>query len=78
MKKKDKGDVRWYLPKTKSPFAYSTKGASDLIAILYEQYGDLRIVYDQINYDNEAKAIVKHFIDNGVYQTNIRYHKTGT
>ena len=38
-----------------------------------EEYKDLRIVYNEINYDDEAKAIVKHFIDNGFYQANISY-----
>lgn len=69
--KKIKGDIKWYLPNTKRPFAYSTKATSDLIAVLYEQYKDLRIVYEQINYDAEAKAIVKKFIDNRIYQANI-------
>lgn len=69
--KKIKGDVEWYLPNSKRPFAYSTKATSDLIAVLYEQYQDLRVVYNQINYDDEAKTIVKKFIDNGIYQANI-------
>lgn len=69
--KKIKGDVEWYLPNAKRPFAYSTKATSDLIAVLYEQYQDLRVVYNQINYDDEAKTIVKKFIDNGIYQANI-------
>lgn len=70
-KKQIKGAVEWYLPNTKRPFAYSTKATSDSIALLYEQYHDLRVVYDQINYDDEAKIIVKKFIDNGIYQANI-------
>lgn len=69
--KKIKGNVEWYLPNSKRPFAYSTKATSDLIAVLYEQYQDLRVVYNQINYDDEAKTIVKKFIDNGIYQANI-------
>lgn len=71
-KHKNQG-VEWTLPNTKRPFAYSTKATSDLIAILYEQHKDLRIVYDEINYDDDAKRIVKHFIDNGFYQANISY-----
>lgn len=69
--KKIKGDVKWYLPNARQPFAYSTKATSDLIAALYKQYEDLRIVYNQINYDVEARAIVKKFIDSGIYQANI-------
>lgn len=67
------GSVAWYLPNKKKPFAYSTKATSDVIALLYEYYKDLRLVYDNINYDDEAKEIVKFYIDNGVYQISIRY-----
>lgn len=68
-----KGDVAWYLPNSKRPFAYSTRATSDTIAVLYEMYGDLQAVYDNIHYDEEAKAIVKHFLDNGYRQTDIKY-----
>lgn len=71
--KRKKGDIQWYLPNKKRPFTYSTRATSDLIALLYEEYKDLRIVYENINYDIEAKAIVKHYIINGVYQANIEY-----
>lgn len=73
MRKNKNQSVEWTLPNKKRPFAYSTKATSDLIAILYEQYKDLRVVYNEINYDDEAKNIVKHFIDNGFYQVNISY-----
>lgn len=69
----NKGDVAWYLPKKKRPFAYSTKAVSDIIAILYEEYQDLRLVYDNLHYDEEAKEIVKVYIDKGIYQANIVY-----
>lgn len=72
-KMRKSGDVAWRLPNKKRPFAYSTKSTSDLIAVLYEDYEDLRMVYDNINFDKEAKEIVKFYIDNGVYQTNIKY-----
>ena len=74
-RKRNNGDVGWYLRVgvSKKPFAYSTKATSDLIAILYEQYGDLRMVYQNIHYDEDAKKIVKHYIDNGIYKTNIEY-----
>jgi hypothetical protein len=68
-----KGDMAWYLPNSKRPFAYSTRATSDLIAVLYEMYGDLQAVYDNLYYDEEAKAIVKHYLDNGYRQANIRY-----
>ena len=55
--KKCKGDVAWYLEGKKQPFAYSTRATSDLIAVLYEDYGDIRAVYDNITYDKDAKQI---------------------
>lgn len=70
--KKSKGGVAWTVPGRKRPFAYSTKATSDLIVVLYEQFGDLRQVYDAINYDADAKAIVKAYIDKGIYQINIK------
>lgn len=71
--KNKKGDVEWYLPNAKRPFAKTTKSVSDTIAILYEEYGDLQMVYDNINYDIEAKAIVKHYLINGYHNANIEY-----
>lgn len=72
MKKKQSG-VLWYLPNKNKPFATSTKATSDLIAILYEESQDLSVVYEQINYDDEAKNIVKYYLDHGFRQVNIRY-----
>lgn len=63
--KKSKGDVSWYLPNTKRAFAYSTIATSDLIVVLSEMNNTTQEVYNAINYDPEAKAIVKHFIENG-------------
>jgi len=62
---KEKGDVKWFLPNTKKPFAYSTKSTSDLIEILSETNETTKDVYNAINYDDEAKNILKHFIDKG-------------
>lgn len=60
-----KGDVEWYVPRRKTPIAYSTKAASDLIAVLAEQGGSIREVQAQINYDQEAKAVLQAYIDRG-------------
>lgn len=73
MNRHTKGDVEWYLPNRKRPFAYSTVATSDLITILYEELKDLRLVYSAINYDDEAKTIIKHYLDNGIYQINLKY-----
>ncbi len=66
------GDVAWSMPGKKRPFAYSTVATSDLIKVLYDEYGDLRDVYVNIRYDQDAKRIVKTYIENGVYEVNLR------
>lgn len=58
-------DVNWYFPDKKRPFAKSTISTSELITVLSEKYLTTKDVYYAINYDNEAKEIVKKFIDNG-------------
>ena len=60
-----KGDVSWHLPNEKKAFAYSTIATSDLITTLSEEYSTVQDVYSVINYDNEAKEILKYFIKNG-------------
>lgn len=64
-KSNSKGDVDWCFPNTKKPFAYSTVATSDLIVALSEEYLTTKDVYNSINYDPEAKDIVKKFIDKG-------------
>lgn len=70
-----KGAYAWYLSgakKNSRPIAYSTVATSDLIVALYEQYGDLRLVYENIHYDKEAKEVVAEYLKRGVFQINIR------
>jgi hypothetical protein len=69
----DKGDVQWTLPGKTKPFAWSTTATSDLIAVLYEELGDLQAVYNAINYDEDAKKIVGYYLYKGFRQANIRY-----
>ena len=69
--KKNRLPVEWRLPNKKRPFTYSTVATSLLIKVLYDEYKDLRLVYNAINYDEDAKQIVKYYIDNGIYQVNI-------
>lgn len=59
------GDVHWYIPGQKRPIAYSTKAASDLIALLAEEGGTIAEVQRRINYDVEAKAVLQVYIDRG-------------
>lgn len=65
MKYKSKGDVEWYFPNCKRPFAYSTVATSDLLVVLSEQCLKTIDVYNAINYDPEGKEIMKKFIDKG-------------
>ena len=57
--------VKWKLPHLKRSFAGSTVATSDLIVALSEKYLTTKDVYNVINYDPEAKEIIKYFIDNG-------------
>lgn len=74
-KRQSSGDVAWYLPDAKNgskPIAYSTVATSDLIVLLYQTYGDLRQVYEEINYDADAKRVVNEYLKRGIYHINIR------
>lgn len=65
---KPKGDVSWRKPKSKinsKPIAYSTEATNDLIVILSQMYDTIEDVYKAINYDQEAKEIMKKYIDLG-------------
>lgn len=71
----DKGDVAWYLPNAKKnskPIGYSTVATSDLIVLLYEMYGDLRKVYENLHYDEDAKKIVSEYLKRGIYNIKIK------
>jgi hypothetical protein len=58
--------VQWTLPGKKKPFGYTTKATSDLIVALAEPDLTVRDVQQLINYDDEAKAVLQHFIDAGL------------
>ena len=64
-KAKIKGDVHWYAPKRKTPIAYSTRATSDLIGLLAEDFETIQDVYDAVQYDQEAKAVLQKYIDLG-------------
>ena len=63
--RRSKGDVYWYVPGRKTPIAYSTKAASDLIVTLAEEGGTIQEVHDQIIYDIEARKILEKYIAKG-------------
>jgi len=74
-KRQSRGDVAWYLPDAKKgskPITYSTVATSDLIVLLYQTYGDLRRVYEEINYDVDAKRVINEYLKSGIYHINIR------
>ena len=63
-----KGDVSWMKPKSKinsKPIAYSTQSVSDLIVLLSADGCTINELKDKINYDNEAKDIIRKYIDLG-------------
>lgn len=62
---KSKGDVEWTIKGKKKPIAYSTVAVSNLIGILSEEYETINDVYAAINYDQDAKEILKKYIDLG-------------
>ena len=73
MNRRKQGDVSWYLPNSKSPFAYSTIAESDTIAILLEEFGDLRaVILANRILSQQERSIIQTFIDNGVYKPVIR------
>ena len=64
-RRRTKGDVEWHIPNRKTPIAYSTKAASDLIVALSQDGSTIREVYDRITYDIESRKILKAYIDKG-------------
>ncbi|WP_285819623.1 hypothetical protein [Bacteroides acidifaciens] len=68
-------DVEWRLPNAKKnsrPIANSTVASFELIVLLYEQYGDLRKVYENLHYDAEAKKVVSEYLKRNIYNINIK------
>lgn len=60
-------DVRWFLPKRKRPFTYSTRGTSDLLVELSKMtknHTPIEIL-PLITYDVEAREIMQAYIDKG-------------
>ena len=60
-------DVEWYVPGKKTPIAYSTVAASDLIEELSKQYPSATIsqLLPAVNYDVETKKVLQQYIDAG-------------
>ena len=60
-------DVEWGVPGKKTPIAYSTRAASDLIEALAEDNPSATIkeLLGQVTYDVEAKKVLQQYIDAG-------------
>lgn len=71
-RRRRKGDVEWYIPSRKTPIAYSTKAASDLIVVLSQDGATIQEVYNRITYDVEARKILKIYIEKGYGQAIAR------
>lgn len=67
--RRSKGDVHWFVPGRKTPVAYSTKAASDLIIALSKDGATIREVRDRITYDIEARKILNIYIEKGYGDT---------
>ena len=71
---KIRGDVLWIDCIHKKLIAGSTKAASDLIALLCNDYGykTPNEIIKHITYDEEAKAVMQAFIDEGLGDVELR------
>ena len=60
-------DVEWHVPGKKTPIAYSTRAASDLIEALAEDNPTATIseLLGKVTYDVEAKKVLQQYIDAG-------------
>ena len=60
-------DVEWRVPGKKTPIAYSTVAASDLIEALVEDNPTATIseILGKVTYDEEAKKVLQQYIDAG-------------
>jgi len=58
-------DVLWFIPNHRKPIAYSTKSCSDLIIMMSQNNKTIKDIFEQINYDMEAKNVLKQYIKYG-------------
>lgn len=52
-------------PGKKKIIAYNTQVVSDFIDVMAREYETIKDIYEAINYDMEAKKILKLYIDAG-------------
>ena len=70
-RKTSRGDVHWYIPKRKTPIAYSTTATSRLIGLLAEDGLTFGQAHTAVNYDDEAKDILMLYIERGYGETKM-------
>lgn len=70
VKKRKLSEVQWYLPNKNIAFIRSTTATKYLIDTLAMYCATIEDLYKLIKYDEEAKAILKVYLDNGYGQKN--------
>lgn len=63
--------VDWYLPGKNRRFATSTKATSDLIELAAREGHTVTSAIEWINYDDDAKEILRHFEQRGYGDTRL-------
>ena len=58
-------EVGYSFPGKKKVIAYSAQAVSDFIDVMARNYDTIKDIYEAINYDLEAKEILKIYIDAG-------------
>lgn len=61
-RRKIKGDVMCFVRGRKRPIVYCTLGANETIAVVSEDGCTIQEAYNRINYDHEAKDVLKKYI----------------
>lgn len=59
------GNILWYVPNHKKAIAFSTVAVRDYISSLSREHETIWDVYDSIVYDNDAKRVLRKYIDRG-------------
>lgn len=58
-------DVYWHYPHLKRSFGSTTIASSQLIKTITKDNMTVKEVYKAINYDSDAKEILRHYIEKG-------------
>lgn len=58
-------DVHWYLPKRKTPIAYSTIACSDVIEILSEETLTIEELKNRFDLRSEEARVLEQYVNHG-------------